>query len=152
MCIRDRYYGGKAQQMEKTTRVKARVKAHALRELMENKDRLLIMGHRLADIDSFGAAVGIYRIAMSMNKKANIVVNEVTSSVRPMMERFTGNAEYPEDMLLTGPKAAELVDQGTMLVIVDVNRPSICLLYTSQAFHFVRKPWKRCNVIKIFLV
>ena len=119
------YYGGKAQQIEKTTRVKARVKAHALRELMENKDRLLIMGHRLADIDSFGAAVGIYRIAMSMNKKANIVVNEVTSSVRPMMERFTGNAEYPEDMLLTGPKAAELVDQGTMLVIVDVNRPSI---------------------------
>ena len=119
------YYGGKAQQMEKTTRVKARVKAHALRELMENKDRLLIMGHRLADIDSFGAAVGIYRIAMSMNKKANIVVNEVTSSVRPMMERFMGNAEYPEDMLLTGPRAAELVDQGTMLVIVDVNRPSI---------------------------
>ena len=53
------------------------------------------------------------------------MVNEVTSSVRPMMERFTGNAEYPEDMLLTGPKAAELVDQGTMLVIVDVNRPSI---------------------------
>lgn len=119
------YYGGKAQQMEKTTRVKARVKAHALRELMENKDRLLIMGHRLADIDSFGAAVGIYRIAMSMNKKANIVVNEVTSSVRPMLDRFVGSAEYPEDMLLTGPQAAELVDQGTMLVIVDVNRPSI---------------------------
>ena len=119
------YYGGKAQQIEKTTRVKARVKAHALRELMENKDRLLIMGHRLADIDSFGAAVGIYRIAMSMNKKANIVVNEVTSSVRPMLDRFVGNPDYPEDMLLTGPKAAELVDQGTMLVIVDVNRPSI---------------------------
>ena len=69
------YYGGKAQQMEKTTRVKARVKAHALRELMENKDRLLIMGHRMADIDSFGAAVGIYRIAVSMNKKAHIVLN-----------------------------------------------------------------------------
>lgn len=119
------YYGGKAQQMEKTTRVKARVKAHALRELMESKDRLLIMGHRLADIDSFGAAVGIYRIAMSMNKKANIVVNEVTSSVRPMMDRFIGNAEYAEDMFLTGPRAAEVADQGTMLVIVDVNRPSI---------------------------
>ena len=119
------YYGGKAQQIEKTTRVKARVKAHALRELMENKDRLLIMGHRLADIDSFGAAVGIYRIAVSMNKKANIVVNEVTSSVRPMMDRFIGNAEYPEDMFLTGPKASEVADQGTMLVIVDVNRPSI---------------------------
>lgn len=119
------YYGGKAQQMEKTTRVKARVKAHALRELMENKDRLLIMGHRMADIDSFGAAIGIYRIAVSMNKKANIVVNEVTSSVRPMMERFTGNADYPEDMFLTGTRAAEMVDSGTMLVVVDVNRPSI---------------------------
>lgn len=119
------YYGGKAQQIEKTTRVKARVKAHALRELMENKDRLLIMGHRMADIDSFGAAVGIYRIAMSMNKKANIVVNEVTSSVRPMMDRFIGNPDYPDDMFLKGPQAAELADPGTMLVIVDVNRPSI---------------------------
>ena len=111
--------------MEKTTRVKARVKAHALRELMENKDRLLIMGHRLADIDAFGAAIGIYRIAMSMNKKANIVLNEVTSSVRPMMERFLDNAEYPDDMFLKGPQAAELADAGTMLVVVDVNRPSI---------------------------
>ena len=119
------YYGGKAQQMEKTTRVKARVKAHALRELMENKDRLLIMGHRLADIDSFGAAVGIYRIAVSMNKKAHILLNEVTSSVRPMMDRFVESGEYPEDMFLKGPEAAGLVDAGTMLVVVDVNRPSI---------------------------
>lgn len=122
---RIQYYGGKAQQVEKTTRVKARVKAHALRELMENKDRLLIMGHRMADIDSFGAAIGIYRIAMSMNKKANIVLNEITSSVRPMMERFIESGEYPEDMFLKGSKAVDLVDSGTMLVVVDVNRPSI---------------------------
>ena len=87
------YYGGKGAADEKTTRVRPRVKAHALRELMENKDRLLIMGHRLADIGSFGAAVGI-RIAVSMNKKANIVVNEVTSSVRPMLDRFMGNSDY----------------------------------------------------------
>ena len=125
ILIRSYYYGGKAQQMEKTTRVKARVKAHALKELMDNKDRLLIMGHRMADIDAFGAAVGIYRIAMSMNKKANIVLNDVTSSVRPMMERFQNNPEYPDDMFLKGAKAAELVDAGTMLVVVDVNRPSI---------------------------
>ena len=122
---RIQYYGGKAQQVEKTTRVKARVKAHALRELMTNKDRLLIMGHRMADIDSFGAAIGIYRIAMSMNKKANIVLNDVTSSVRPMMERFLESGEYPEDMFIKGSKAADLVDGGTMLVVVDVNRPSI---------------------------
>ena len=119
------YYGGKAQQMEKTTRVKARVKAHALRELMEGKDRLLIMGHRMADIDSFGAAVGIYRIATALNKKANIVLNQVTSSVRPMMERFTESSDYPEDMFLKGEEAAALVDNTAMLVVVDVNRPSI---------------------------
>ncbi|WP_347559657.1 hypothetical protein [Clostridium sp. AM58-1XD] len=68
--VRIQYYGGKSQQAEKATRVKARVKAHALRELMETKDRLLIMGHKLADIDSLGAAVGIYRIATAMNKKS----------------------------------------------------------------------------------
>lgn len=119
------YYGGKSQQLEKTTRVKARVKAHALRELMETKDRLLIMGHKMPDIDSFGAATGIYRIATSLNKKANIVINEVTSSVRPMMERFMNNPDYPEDLFLTGEQAAELVDSNTMLVVVDVNRPSI---------------------------
>ncbi len=122
---RIQYYGGKSQQAEKATRVKARVKAHALRELMETKDRLLIMGHKMGDIDSLGAAIGIYRIALAMNKKANIVFNEVTSSVRPMMERFTGGSGYPEDMFVKTADALELADSNTMLVVVDVNRPSI---------------------------
>ena len=119
------YYGGKSQQTEKATRVKARVKAHALRELMETKDRLLIMGHKMGDIDSLGAAIGIYRIAMAMNKKANIVFNDITSSVRPMIERFTGSSEYPEDMFIKTKDALGLADPNTMLVVVDVNRPSI---------------------------
>lgn len=122
---RIQYYGGKSQQLEKATRVKARVKAHALRELVETKDRLLIMGHQMSDIDSFGAAIGIYRIAVALNKKAHIVINQVTSSVQPMMDRFLDNPEYPEDLFLKGAQAAELVDNNTMLVVVDVNRPSI---------------------------
>ena len=122
---RIQYYGGKSQQLEKATRVKARVKAHALRELVETKDSLLIMGHQMSDIDSFGAAIGIYRIAVALNKKAHIVINQVTSSVQPMMDRFLDNPEYPEDLFLKGPQAAELVDNNTMLVVVDVNRPSI---------------------------
>jgi len=122
---RIQYFGGKSQQLEKATRVKARVKAQALRELMATKDRVLIMGHKLGDIDSLGASVGIYRIAMVLNKKAHIVINEVTSSVQPMLQRFLDNPEYPDDMVLTGPQAAELVDANTMLVVVDVNRPSI---------------------------
>ena len=118
------FYGGKSQQLEKATRVKARVKAHALRELMETKDKLIIMGHSMGDIDSFGASVGLYRIATAMNKKAHIVLNNVTASLRPMVERFTNNPDYPEDMILTGPSAAELMDANTILVVVDVNRPS----------------------------
>ncbi len=130
------YFGGKAQQQEKTTRVKARVKAQALQELLESKDRVLIMGHRLPDIDAFGAAVGIYRIATALNKKAHIVINEVTSSVRPMMERFINNPDYPEDLFLKGEKAAELVDANTILIVVDVNRPSIT--DAPQLLHMVR--------------
>ena len=118
------YYGGKSQQLEKTTRVKARVKAHALRELLETKDRLLIMGHKIGDIDSFGSAVGVYRIAAALGKKAHIVINEVTSSVRPMMDRFINNSDYPQDLFLMGDDAAELADPSTALVVVDVNRPS----------------------------
>ncbi len=119
------YYGGKSQQLEKTTRVKARVKAHALRELLETKDRLLIMGHKLGDTDSFGSSIGMYRIATALNKKAHIVINDITSSVRPMYERFVNSNDYPDDMFVKSDEAKELVDNGTALVVVDVNRPSI---------------------------
>jgi len=122
---RIRYYGGKSQQVEKTTRVKARVKAHAMRELMDTKDKILVMGHRIGDMDCFGAAVGIWRIAQAFNKKSRIVVNDVNSSVRPIMAKFRGNPDYPEDLFATAEEAAEWADSNTMLVVVDVNRPSI---------------------------
>lgn len=118
------YYGGKSVQLEKNTRVKARVKAHALKEYIENKDKVVIMGHSLADIDSLGAAVGVYRIAKTLEKKAHIVVTEVTGSVRPVMELFKNSTEYEEDMFITGAKAQELVNDATLLVVVDVNRPN----------------------------
>ncbi len=126
--IKDRekisYYGGKSIQMEKSTRVKARVKAHAFREFVEGKDKIVIMGHKIGDVDSLGAAIGVYRIAKTFNKKAHIVINEVTSSLRPMMNKFVGNPDYEEDMFLKNDKAREVVDINTLLVIVDVNRPS----------------------------
>lgn len=118
------YYGGKSVQMQKTTRVKARVKAHALKELVEAKDKVVIMGHSIGDVDSFGAAVGIYRIAKTLGKKANIVINDVTKSIRPIMSRFTEVADYESDMFINSQQAKEIVDGNTLLVIVDVNRPS----------------------------
>lgn len=118
------YYGGKSISVEKNTRVKARVKAHALKEFVEAKDKIVIMGHTIGDVDSFGAAIGVYRIAKTLGKKAHIVINEVTTSVRPILSRFMNNPDYEEDMILNSASAIETVDMNTLLVVVDVNRPS----------------------------
>ncbi len=118
------YYGGKTQSAEKNTRVKARVKAHALKELLATKDKVLIMGHKKPDIDSLGAAIGIYRLAVMMEKKAHIVINEVTSSIRPTMNNFLGSTVYPDDMFYSSEQALETVDPNTVVIVVDVNRPA----------------------------
>ncbi len=119
------YYGGKSIQVEKSTRVKARVKAHAFREFVEGKDKIVVMGHALGDVDSFGAAIGVYRIGKTFNKKVHIVINEITSSLRPMISRFVGNPDYEEDLFLNNEQVKEVFDVNTLLVIVDVNRPSL---------------------------
>ena len=119
------YYGGKSQTMEKTTRVKARVKAHALREIITAKDSVIIMGHRMADVDSFGAAVGLYRIAKSLDRKAHIVINQVTTSVKPLVDLFLNNSDYESDMIVNSTQALELPTANAVLVVVDVNKPSI---------------------------
>lgn len=119
------YYGGKSQQVEKNTRVKARVKAHALREIITAKDRVLVMGHRMPDVDSFGAAVGIYRIAQTLERKAHIVLNETTSSTQPLVDLFKNNPDYEEDMIINSQQAIDLAGNNTVLVVVDVNKPSI---------------------------
>ena len=118
------YYGGKSQMSEKNTRVKARVKAHALREIIEGADKIIVMGHKLPDVDAFGSAVGIYRAAKSFGKKVHIVVNEVTTSIRPLYEAMINSGEYDDDLILNSMQALEAVDQHTVLVVVDVNRPS----------------------------
>lgn len=119
------YYGGKSQQVEKSTRVKARVKAHALEEIISTKDQVLVMGHRLSDVDSFGAAVGIVCIAKALERKAHIVLNDVTKSLQPLVERYKSQSEYEEDTIISGQQALEYADSNTVLVIVDVNKPSI---------------------------
>lgn len=118
------YYGGKSQQVEKNTRVKARVKAQALREIIISKDQVLVMGHRMPDADSFGAAVGIYRIALTLGRKAHIVLNEVIPAIQPTVELFGSNQEYG-DMIIGNQQAIESAGSNTVLVVVDVNKPSI---------------------------
>ena len=118
------YYGGKSRQVEKSTRVKARVKAQALKEILNVRDTVFIMGHRLGDPDSFGAALGIYRIAQTLNRKAYIVLNERTVSLRQVLTLFEKNENYSKDMIIDSVTAIESVTDNSALVVVDVNTPS----------------------------
>ncbi len=119
------YYGGKSQQIEKNTRVKARVKAHALIEIINGKDQVFIMGHKRGDVDSFGASIGIYRIAQVLERKAHIVLDTVTTSMQPMVDMFVNNPDYPSDMIINSARAMEEVGNNAALVVVDVNKPKM---------------------------
>jgi len=119
------YFGGKSQQIEKSTRVKARVKANALQEIITSKDKVISIGHRMADADCFGSAVGISCIARALGKKSHIVINNVSTSVKPLVELFSDKSLYDEDFIIGSSQALELSDNNTVLVVVDVNKPSI---------------------------
>ena len=119
------YYGGKREMTAKNTRVKARVKAEALREYITVNDKIFVMGHTLTDVDSFGAAIGICRAANALGKKANVVINEVSASLRPLYNMYIDNPSYPD-----------LADENSMVVVVDTNRPKMVeceeLLYLAK--------------------
>ena len=119
------FFGGKTEAKEKHARVKARVKAQALRDLLNTCDKLIVMGHKNADVDSLGACIGFWRIATTFGKKAWICIGKPSRSLSPLYERFVGNEDYPEDLFIDGDKALELVDKQTVVAVVDVNRPQI---------------------------
>lgn len=118
------YYGGKNKQVERNSRVKARVKAHALREVIISREHVMIMGHSISDVDSLGAAIGVYCAARVLGKKAQIVLNEVTSSLRPLVEGFSEENGYPADLFIRSEEAIMMTNRNTLVVVVDVNRPS----------------------------
>ncbi len=115
------YYGGKSKQVEKTTRVRARVKAHALKQVIQGKEQVVIMGHQIGDVDCVGAAIGVYRAARFLNKPAYIVINTITRSVKPLIDYFLENPEYDRNMFINSEKAKSLVNANTALIVVDVN-------------------------------
>ncbi|MBQ9607521.1 MAG: DHH family phosphoesterase [Lachnospiraceae bacterium] len=123
---RTAYYGGKSMQMEKNTRVKARVKAQALKEIIEQKERVFCMGHQITDIDTFGAAVGIYRVTKQLEKKCHIVINDVTQSIKPFVDACSKEPDFDPDMFVTSAEALQLADsESSVMVVVDTNKPSI---------------------------
>ena len=119
------YYGGKREMSYKNTRVKARVKAEALREYMMTSGNILVMGHTMTDVDSLGAAIGIYRAAETIGKKAHIVLNKPTNSIRSVYEDYINNPDYPEDMFISSSEAKDLMNNNSMVIVVDTNRPQM---------------------------
>ncbi len=118
------YYGTHGKEVERTTRVKARVKAQALRELMETRERIIVMGHNLSDADCLGASVGVYCAGREIGKPVNIVIDTITGAMRPVVESFTSKDEYPADMFITSEQAINLCNDNTLIMVVDTNRPS----------------------------
>jgi c-di-AMP phosphodiesterase-like protein len=118
------YYGTHGKEVERTTRVKARVKAQALRELMESRDRIIVMGHNLSDADCLGASVGVFCAGREIGKPVNIVIDTITGAMRPVVESFTSRDEYPDDMFITSEQALNICNDNTLIMVVDTNRPS----------------------------
>ena len=118
------YFGVRGKEVEKNTRVKARVKAQALREIMEARDKIIVMGHSLSDADSLGAAIGVYCCARDLGKPCQIVLNNVTAALRPLLDTLKNDESYPRDMFISSEEALSQINPYSLVVVVDTNRPS----------------------------
>ena len=116
------FYGGRAKTTEKRTKVKSRVMANALGDLMDDTEHVYVMGHKYADMDTLGAAAGIYAIARKRGKAARIVLDMENNSVGPMLRKLRALPEY-KDVFIGGGDAFLRVQPDTLLVVVDTNRP-----------------------------
>ena len=117
------YYGGKSQSVEKRNKGKSRIVVHALRQLIDQSSKVIIMGHRNPDMDAFGASLGIYRMVANRGKDAYIVINNVTEGLAELYRLVKESEAYE---LINSDKALNLIDEDTLLVIVDTHRPSFC--------------------------
>ena len=116
------FFGGRGNEVEKRTKVKSRVMANTLAELVRDSSRVLVMGHRMADLDALGAAVGVCCLARKCGVRYNIVIDSFHNACGQLMERLRREPEYKDAFL--EPEAALLAADGrTLLVVVDTNRP-----------------------------
>lgn len=116
-----KFYGGRAQEVEKRTKVKARIVAHALENLIRESSKVMIMGHTNPDIDSMGAGMGVYRLARDIGKNAYIVDSQESNTLQSFKQSLSKEVEY-EDILISKEVAEENIDQDTLLVIVDTHK------------------------------
>ena len=117
------FFGGRTQELEKRTKVKARIISHALQELMQEAKNVMIMGHTNGDIDSMGASMGLYRLAKSLNVEAYIVNNSTGISLENFMEAAKEEKEYQE-VIINKAEALSKISAETLLIIVDTHKRS----------------------------
>ena len=126
VVIKDRYnfnfFGGRTKETERRTKVKARVMASSLTELINQSSEVFIMGHRMADLDAMGAAVGLVAICRKQGKSLKIVLDKDNNAAGSLLEKL---AEYPEyeDLFISGEDALLACDSRSLLIVVDTNRP-----------------------------
>ena len=116
-----KFYGGRAQEVEKRTKVKARVIAQALENLIQESNKVMIMGHTNPDIDAMGSSMGIYRLVKELGKNAYIITSNETTTLQSFKESLEKEEEY-EDTLISKEVAEENIDENTLLVIVDTHK------------------------------
>lgn len=116
-----KFYGGRAQEIEKRTKVKARIMAHALENLIIESQKVMIMGHTNPDMDAIGSCLGIYRLSKTIGKDAYIICDKNTPTLEEFMKTIENDSEY-EDIIINKEVAIENVDEDTLLVIVDTNK------------------------------
>ena len=116
-----KFFGGRAQEVEKRTKVKARVVAHALENLIQNSQKVMIMGHTNPDMDAIGSCMGIYRLAKSLGKDAYIIYDKNVTQIESFLKSIEKDSEY-EDIMINKEVAIENINQDTLLVIVDTNK------------------------------
>lgn len=116
-----KFFGGRVEEVEKRTKVKARVVAHALEKLIKKSKKVMIMGHNNPDMDSIGSCLGIYRLSKSLNTNAYIVVSDEAESISTFKEEIEKDPEY-EDIIINKEVALENIDEETLLVVVDTHK------------------------------
>lgn len=123
-----KFYGGKTNPMEKRTRVRARVISHALKDLILESDKVMVMGHKNPDMDAIGAAIGIHKVAQMNQKEGYIVVNfnEIDTGVKRLMEEIKNN-EKLFSKFISPEQAMEMATDDTLLVVVDTHKPALVI-------------------------
>ena len=117
------FFGGRTQELEKRTKVKARIVANALQELMEEAENIFVMGHTNSDIDAMGASLGVYRLAKTIGKQAYIVNTTVGSTLDSFLQTAKEDEEY-QKTIIGKDEAIEKINENSLLVIVDTHKTS----------------------------